>query len=604
MRRERRERSIDKVSLMRNPLNKMIAIVLSVLLGTSTVFAAANDSKPADKTPQVSVPTAAESTPVEASTPTKPDDAATDDNDDDNDDVHIHHHHRHHNGNDVVHIGSDSHLPAGQKADSVVSVGGSSSSAGEVGDAVVSVFGNTTVSGGSVGDAAVAVFGDTHVNGKVGQDVVAVFGDVELGPNAEVGGQVVVVGGTLTRDPAATVHGSVQEVSLPMGLGHMEWLRQWIKECLFLGRPLAFHAGLEWAWTLALGFLAFYAVLALLFPKGIARCAETFETQPGKTILASILTLIATPIAFTILIITGIGIVLVPILGGLLFFAGLFGKAVILATIGRRVTKNFGEPEFWHEAVAVLIGGALMLLLYTIPFVGFIVQKAFGILGLGVVVYTLLLAQRARRAAARPQTPTPPPAGVPGSGATDALAASTDSAASAGAAAFASAEASGTDTSASAAAAPDAGAAPATSVPPLQSSAPLSTAAALALPRAGFGIRMLALLIDVVLIGVLIHFFRHSHDLMLILLATYAAIMWKLKGTTVGGIVCHLQVVRADGRELDWSTAIVRALGCFLSLFVVFLGFIWIAIDPDKQAWHDKIAGTVVVRTTQSAGLV
>ena len=40
----------------------------------------------------------------------------------------------------------------------------------------------------------------------------------------------------------------------------------------------------------------------------------------------------------------------------------------------------------------------------------------------------------------------------------------------------------------------------------------------------------------------------------------------------------------------------MRALGCFLSLAVVGLGFIWIAFDGAHQAWHDKIAGTVVVR--------
>jgi uncharacterized RDD family membrane protein YckC len=73
--------------------------------------------------------------------------------------------------------------------------------------------------------------------------------------------------------------------------------------------------------------------------------------------------------------------------------------------------------------------------------------------------------------------------------------------------------------------------------------------------------------------------------------------MWKLRGTTVGGIVFDLQVVRVDGRPLDWETAIVRALGCFLSLAVVGLGFIWIALDNNHQAWHDKIAGTVVVRS-------
>jgi uncharacterized RDD family membrane protein YckC len=90
----------------------------------------------------------------------------------------------------------------------------------------------------------------------------------------------------------------------------------------------------------------------------------------------------------------------------------------------------------------------------------------------------------------------------------------------------------------------------------------------------------------------------------LLLLATYGAIMWKLKGTTVGGIVCDLKVVRIGGGPLDWGTAVVRALGCFLSLVVAGLGFIWIAVDREHQAWHDKIAGTVVVRVPKGVGLV
>ena len=58
-----------------------------------------------------------------------------------------------------------------------------------------------------------------------------------------------------------------------------------------------------------------------------------------------------------------------------------------------------------------------------------------------------------------------------------------------------------------------------------------------------------------------------------------------------------MQVVRQDGREIDWVTAFVRALSCFLSLAPAGLGFLWIAFDAEKQSWHDKIAGTVVVRT-------
>jgi len=74
-------------------------------------------------------------------------------------------------------------------------------------------------------------------------------------------------------------------------------------------------------------------------------------------------------------------------------------------------------------------------------------------------------------------------------------------------------------------------------------------------------------------------------------------VMWKLRGATIGGIICQLQVVRTDGRGIEWETVVVRALGCFLSAIPLGLGFIWIAFDENRQAWHDKLAGTVVVRS-------
>ena len=41
-----------------------------------------------------------------------------------------------------------------------------------------------------------------------------------------------------------------------------------------------------------------------------------------------------------------------------------------------------------------------------------------------------------------------------------------------------------------------------------------------------------------------------------------------------------------------------------LSAIVMFLGFLWIAWDPDKQGWHDRIAGTVVIRLPRGTPLV
>ena len=80
--------------------------------------------------------------------------------------------------------------------------------------------------------------------------------------------------------------------------------------------------------------------------------------------------------------------------------------------------------------------------------------------------------------------------------------------------------------------------------------------------------------------------------------------MWTWKGTTVGGIVLKLQVIRGDGGPLTFLVALVRALAGAFSIVVLFLGFFWIAWDRDKQGWHDKVAGTIVVRLPRSMPLV
>jgi uncharacterized RDD family membrane protein YckC len=128
----------------------------------------------------------------------------------------------------------------------------------------------------------------------------------------------------------------------------------------------------------------------------------------------------------------------------------------------------------------------------------------------------------------------------------------------------------------------------------------LSLAEEAGLPRAGFWIRMAALLIDIILVGVV----TRAHSVFLPFLAMYGAVLWRLKGSTIGGIIFGLKVVRIDGKPAEWVTMIVRALACFFSLIVVGLGFFWIAFDREKQGWHDKIAGTVVVKLPKGASLV
>src|ERR671935_198559 len=68
-------------------------------------------------------------------------------------------------------------------------------------------------------------------------------------------------------------------------------------------------------------------------------------------------------------------------------------------------------------------------------------------------------------------------------------------------------------------------------------------------------------------------------------------------GQTLGMRVLKLKVVKTDGTMLDLVGAFIRYVGFVISAIALGIGFIWAAFDANKQGWHDKIAGTYVVRT-------
>ncbi|HEX2584491.1 MAG TPA: hypothetical protein VHL14_05135, partial [Steroidobacteraceae bacterium] len=312
-----------------------------------------------------------------------------DDAEDTTDDKHQDKGHDGHTG-DVVQVFGDATLDAGDTTRDLVAIMGVSTNNGDVKHDVVSVFGSTHVNG-TVGHDAVAVMGANYINGKVGHDVVAVMGNLELGPQAEVGNDVVVVGGSLTRDPSAIVHGQVSKVGPNLNLGNFDWLKAWFNHCLLKARLLAFDTDVAWAWWVALIALLAYLFTALLFPRAVNRCVEVMEERPGHVVLASLLAIVGIPVLMILLIITVIGIIAVPLVGIGLMLAGILGKVVILAWIGRRIVKKQEGGALSHPILAVLVGGVLVLVLYTVPVLSLIVYKVIGFLGLGVVVYTLLL---------------------------------------------------------------------------------------------------------------------------------------------------------------------------------------------------------------------
>jgi uncharacterized RDD family membrane protein YckC len=128
--------------------------------------------------------------------------------------------------------------------------------------------------------------------------------------------------------------------------------------------------------------------------------------------------------------------------------------------------------------------------------------------------------------------------------------------------------------------------------------------------KAGFWIRVVAFIIDSIIVGVInaiIAAILNSNTtgrsgIQTLLGIIYFTYFWSASspwpGQTVGDKLLSLRVIRTDGSDLTIVQALIRYVGLFVSFLVIFIGVIWVAFDPNKQGWHDKIAGTYVVKTS------
>lgn len=83
----------------------------------------------------------------------------------------------------------------------------------------------------------------------------------------------------------------------------------------------------------------------------------------------------------------------------------------------------------------------------------------------------------------------------------------------------------------------------------------------------------------------------------LLFMGTIFVLFWIFKSATPGKMIFRSSIVDAEtlGKASPLQN-ILRYISYYISLFPLGIGFLWIAIDPRKQGWHDKIARTVVIK--------
>ena len=89
----------------------------------------------------------------------------------------------------------------------------------------------------------------------------------------------------------------------------------------------------------------------------------------------------------------------------------------------------------------------------------------------------------------------------------------------------------------------------------------------------------------------------HDHRLKDILPFVATIWFWLRFFGTPGKMALRLKIVDANtGNKLSVGQAIGRYFAYIVAAIPLLLGYIWIGIDKRKQGFHDKLAGTVVIR--------
>ncbi len=274
-----------------------------------------------------------------------------------------------------VNIGGDIVVEEGRTADNAISFGGAITIRGTVSGDAVAIGGSVVVESG----------------GRALGDAVAFGGDVIVRDNASVGGDAVTIGGMLQIAPGGTVGGEHVRISGPGGRAVSAFLNS-LSRIVLLG-PFAGIFGVFGALVFFFLFLIrmiiWIAVAALfyyLFPVRIETMADSLRPRFWAVFLYGLLFLVLIPFMFLFLLVSLIGIPLIPVAAISLFLLYLYGSAGVALWAGKLLPDSAARSGMLNLTLGVLAISFLRL----IPGLGIVVWLFLTSVSLGVTVITRL----------------------------------------------------------------------------------------------------------------------------------------------------------------------------------------------------------------------
>ncbi|MGI9059769.1 MAG: hypothetical protein ACR2H5_14445 [Ktedonobacteraceae bacterium] len=234
----------------------------------------------------------------------------------------------------------------------------------ECGD--LTTFGGTVAITGTVQGDIVSFNSNIVIAGTINGNTDLYGGSIVLQDTAHINGDIHVYGGHETKGPNVQLHGSLIDET-----NHVSWLFSDIG-----GFSFSFWSLLIWV---ALGML-----LTSLFPEHVMLVRTTVVSKMRRSALLGLLTILLAPPVLLVLIALILSIPLAIIVGLGLIAAWGLGTVSIGWLVGDYVMSKVA-PHRNTRLVQIVVGLTVLVLLGSLPYIGWLISVGVGLLGLGAV---------------------------------------------------------------------------------------------------------------------------------------------------------------------------------------------------------------------------
>jgi hypothetical protein len=252
-------------------------------------------------------------------------------------------------------------------------------------DSTVFGLGNSVRITGTVKQGAMSLGGDVIVEGVVEGDVATIGGNVIQRAGSRIGGDVIVLGGTYHADDATAIRNPAAKTI--MYAGYQQELRDMMRNPTGLFSPRWSPTYLGTRVLVVLFWFIVSLALTAAMPGTISRGVARLQLTSLRVATIGLIGVVV--LFFSVLLTLWIMPEPIRVLVGLLalllwIVASVFGRVILYAATGRWLQRKYVSVGKSSEAVALLLGTSLWVLLTSLPYVwpfmaAFILIISFGL---------------------------------------------------------------------------------------------------------------------------------------------------------------------------------------------------------------------------------